>query len=266
MKNRNVAVFAAVLNLAGVIATITVNALAVILPINGKTTKFLSDSLPNLFVPAGLTFSVWGIIYLLLIAYGLYQMAAALRKETPDFIRKIGWLFILASAENCAWIIAWHYQNVLLSLLIMIALFVTLLVIYLRLRIPRIPISKRERWFVQLPFSVYTGWITVATIANVTAWLVKINWNGFGITPVFWTILVIGVATAITVYMVIYKKDIAYSLVILWAFLGIALKRLDAPQDFKADLSTPVGITAVICMGIIVVAIFLSGFRKNRTV
>lgn len=266
MKNKKILILAAVLNLIGVVATITMNALAVILPINGKTTQYLSDSLPNLFVPAGLTFSVWGVIYILLICFGIYQLAAALRKEPPDFIGKIGWLFVFASIENCGWILAWHYQQVLLSLFIMIVLLLTLLFIYLKLDIPKLPLSKRDRWFVQLPFSVYTGWITVATVANATAWLVSIGWDGFGIPAVAWTVLVIGAATAITVAILLTRKDVAYSLVILWAFLGIAIKRLDAPKDFSAALSTPVGIAAIVGMGLIVVAVFLSSFKRHRTV
>lgn len=266
MKSKKTIVFVAALNLLGVIATITVNALAVILPINGKTTQYLSDSLPNLFVPAGLTFSIWGLIYLLLIAFGVFQFVASLRKEPPDFIGKIGWLFVFASIENCGWILAWHYQQVFLSLLIMIVLFLTLLFIYLKLDIPKLPLSRKERYFVQLPFSVYIGWITVATIANVTAWLVSIGWNGFGIPAVAWTILVIGVAAAIAIAVLLTRKDVAYSLVVLWALLGIAIKRLDAPRDFSADLSTPVGIAAIVAMGLVVIAVFLSGFKRHRTV
>ena len=265
-KSRFWIVLTGVLNAVGVLATLTVNTLAVLLPLNGKTTKSLSDGLPNLFVPAGLTFSIWGLIYVLLICYGVYQLAAVFRKDPPEYHTKIGWLFVLASVENCAWIFAWHYQQVLLSLLIMAALFLTLLFLYLKLDIPKLPLSKRDRWFVQLPFSVYFGWITVATIANVTGWLVSVNWNGFGITPVFWAILVIAVAAFIAIAMLLTRKDVAYSLVIIWALLGIAIKRLDRPADFSAQLSTPVGIAAIIAMGLIAVAIFLSAFKKHRTV
>jgi hypothetical protein len=262
MKNK----ILGILNAIGVTATLVVNTLAAVGAINGIKTGELSNKIPNLFVPAGLTFSIWGVIYLFLIGYAVYQLIAAFRKDMPEYFSRISWFFILASVENCAWIFAWQYQHVFVSLLIMIALFVTLLIIYHRLEIPRIPVAKRDRWFVQLPFSVYIGWITVATIANVTAWLVQIGWNGFGIPAVVWTILVLAVAVAITVAMLLSKKDVAYSLVVLWAFLGIAIKRLNAPVDFKADVSTPVGIAAIIGMGVIVVAIFLSGFRKNKTI
>lgn len=265
-KNRIMIILLGILNAIGVAATLAVNILAVVLPLNGKTTKFLSDSLPNLFVPAGLTFSIWGVIYVLLICFGVYQLVSVFRKDQPEFPAKIGWLFVFASIENCAWIYAWHYQQVFLSLLIMVALFLTLLFLYLKLDIPKLPLSKRDRWFVQLPFSVYFGWITVATIANVTAWLVKIGWYGFGLSPIFWAGLVIAVAAAIAIAMLLTRKDVAYSLVILWALLGIAIKRLNHPADFNANLSTPVGIIAIIAMGLILVAIFLSGFKKHRTV
>jgi hypothetical protein len=215
-------------NFLGIILAIAVNSLAVILPIGGKTTPELSDALPNLFVPAGLTFSIWSIIYLLLIVFGVYQARDLFSKNQKDmrFLERIRFLFVVSCLANIMWIFLWQYQRVEASLPIMILLLISLLVIYLRLNIGQAAVSRTEKWCVHIPFSVYLGWITVATIANVTAVLVKIKWDGFGISQQIWTILVLIATALITIIMLLKRKDTAYALVIVWAFLGIVIKRL----------------------------------------
>lgn len=219
-----------VLNLVAVFATIIVNFLANYLPLNGKYTGELSDAYPNLFVPAGITFAIWGVIYFFLILFALYQARDLFGKTQYDmpFLNKISFFFILTSLANILWIFFWHYEQIILSLLAMIILFVSLVIIYLRLEVGEKKVSRHEKLFVQTPFSVYLGWITVATIANVTAVLVSNNWDGFGISEQIWTILVLVVATIIALLVLITRKDFAYCLVIVWAFLGIAVKRFGA--------------------------------------
>ena len=195
-----------ILNLFAFLATIAVNAMANALPINGKTTGELSDLYPNLFVPAGLTFSIWGLIYLLLAAFIVYQVAAPGR-NAADFLQRIGPLFILASAANIGWIFLWHYQRVPASLVVMLVLLASLMAIYLRLEIGVQASSWREKLLVQLPFSVYLGWITVATIANVTAVLVHSGWDRFGASEQFWTVVVLAVATAITLAVLFTRRS-----------------------------------------------------------
>ena len=239
-------------NILAVIFTIFINAIAVSLPLTNKTTHELSDNLPNLFVPAGLTFSIWSIIYILWIVFAIYQARDLFKKEEIDMpvLKQITFLFILSGAANSAWIFAWHYQYVGLSLLIMILLLFTLLASYVRLNIGKEHVPLAEKLCVHVPFSVYLGWITVATIANVTAFLVSVNWDGFGISLVTWTMIVLGVATLITLLMLILRKDIAYSLVVVWAALGIYLKRTTAPYT-NNDVAT----TALIAMIIVVIGI-----------
>ncbi|UCG00068.1 MAG: tryptophan-rich sensory protein [Spirochaetaceae bacterium] len=234
------------LNLLAFLATIAVNAMANALPINGKTTGELSDLYPNLFVPAGLTFSIWGVIYLLLAIFAVYQIAAPSR-NTTEFLQRIGPLFILASAANIGWIFLWHYQRVSASLIVMLVLLASLLAIYLRLGIGARTISWRERLLVQLPFSVYLGWITVATIANATAVLVHIGWNRFGASEVMWTVVVLIVATLITIAVLFTRNDLFYALVILWAFLGILIKRLavDSPPSRAVLVTLAVTMAAI---------------------
>ncbi len=217
-----------ILNLLGFLGTVVVNALATILPINNITTGELSDLYPNLFVPEGLTFAVWGLIYVLLGILVIYPLIPRVRRDPQkvDFVRRIGPLFFISCLANIGWIFAWHYQILPLSLVFMLILLGCLLAIYLRLKVGKSGAAKAERYFVHLPFSVYLGWITIATIANVTALLVNINWGTWGLGEQFWAVAVIIVGIAITLSILFTRRDIYYSLVVDWALLGILLKRL----------------------------------------
>jgi hypothetical protein len=217
-----------ILNLLGFLGTVIVNALANILPINNIKTGDLSDLYPNLFVPAGLTFAIWGLIYVLLAIFVVYQLLPSVRRDAEriDFVQRIGPLFFVSCLANIGWIFAWHYQIVPLSLVLMLILLGCLLAIYLRLSVGKSEATKAERYFVHLPFSVYLGWITIATIANVTALLIDINWNAWGLGEQFWAVAVIIVGIAIALSILFSRKDIYYCLVVDWALLGILLKRL----------------------------------------
>jgi len=222
-----------IFNLIFFIGTVVVNALATTLPINNRTTGELSDSYPNLFVPAGITFAIWGVIYFLLAIFIFYQLVFAFRsrEKHPTFLEKIGLLFILSSLMNMGWIFAWHYEIVLLSVVIMLILLISLITIYLRLKIGISSASGIEKYLVHLCFSIYLGWITVATIANITSLLVGINWNRLGLSEPFWTVAVIIVAIIIALAMLLIRRDIFYALIIVWAFYGIWLKRSSATAE-----------------------------------
>jgi hypothetical protein len=245
------------LNIAGVIATIVVNALAVILPLNGKDTGKLSDQYPNLFVPAGLTFSIWGVIYILLIVFSVYQIVILLRNKAAEktAIEKMGIFFFIACCANVGWIFSWHYEILWLSIIIMIVLLLSLIASYLRLGIgaKNKDASAGEKYCIHLPTSVYLGWISVATIANITAFLVSIRWDGFGLSEEIWAIAVIVAAIALGLIMIFSKGDIFYALVVDWALLGILLKRLaDNPSSVMAEIVTVIVGLAVISLGVIV--------------
>jgi len=251
-----------------VIGTLIVNYLSNALPLNGKTAGQLSDEIPNLFVPAGLTFAIWGIIYILLIMFAAYQARDLFKKEkieTP-FIKKTSYYFFLAGLANMSWIFAWHYQQVLLSVLIMLVLFGSLIKIYLNLEIGKEIVSRKERIFIQVPISVYLGWITVATIANVTAFLVTINWNGLGISEVIWTMIVIIVALIITLLMIITRKDVAYSLVVVWALLGIYIKRTDISYGIQNDIALTAAVSVILIILAIIIEVGMDTFiRKQKS-
>jgi len=236
-------------NIAGFIATVVVNFLAVGLPLNNKTTQQLSDALPNLFVPAGITFSIWSVIYILLGVFAIYQGKDLFKQEKDDlsFLDKISYFFILSSIANVAWIFFWHYELVPISLIMMLILFISLLALYLRLDIGKGDASKQERNFIHLPISVYFGWITTATVANVTALLVSLNWDGFGIAEEIWAVVILIVVALIYVLTVLTRNDIAYGLVGVWSTLGIVLKQI--------TIAPVVGITALIVLIVIGLAI-----------
>ena len=213
-----------ILNLLTLVLTLVVNSLANILPLNGMNTGQISDSLPSLFTPAGYVFSIWSIIYIGLIAFGIYQ-ALPSQRNNPR-IERMGWWFVIANLFNSAWIFAWHYLQFGLSVVLMLGLLVSLLVIYER--IGRRAASRVETWTVNVPFSIYLGWITVATVANIASLLISLGWNGFGI-PAVLTVVMIGVATLLGMLMILLKREIAYPLVLIWAFAGIAAVRADLP-------------------------------------
>lgn len=252
----------ALLNLVGLAAVIAVNALATLLPINNITTGELSDRYPNLFVPAGITFSIWGVIYLFLVIFIVYQFVIAFKKSTGErgIFEKIGIMFFISCIFNIAWIFAWHYMIVWLSLVIMVLLLITLITIYVRLGTGRPGIKNHEKIFVNIPFSTYLGWITIATIANVTAFLVDINWDGFGISEQLWTVIVMAVGVIITLITLFSRNDIFYSLVVIWAFAGILIKRM-------ADISVSdnlVVIASIAGMAVVALGIITQLARKKK--
>lgn len=213
----------AVLNVIMYVVMLTMNALAVLLPLNGKSTGELSDSYPNLFVPAGLTFSIWSVIYTLLLIFVISQVIAAIKGSNKQVAKETALVVALNFAFNALWIITWHYELMFLSLLVMLGLLGTLIFLFLKTNsMAKDPLTT---FLVKLPINVYLGWISVATIANVTAFLVTLNWNGFGIAPSLWTILVLLVGGALGSVMLLQHKVISYALVVIWAFAGIIIKR-----------------------------------------
>jgi benzodiazapine receptor len=244
-------------NIVAFAIVVIVNSFAGAVGLNGYLTGQISDLYPNLFVPAGITFSVWGAIYLLLGLFVVFQ-ALPSTKNSP-FQKKIGYLFILSCIFNIAWLISWHWSYLPLSVVVMFALLATLIAIYLRLDIGRGSASRMERLFVWLPFSVYLGWITVAPIANVTAALVSIGWNGLGLSNVTWTVLVLAVALVITLAVIFTRKDIGYSAVIVWALLGIWLK-----QSAISEIALTTEICAIIIVLALVVVYLMPRLRSSK--
>ena len=223
--------------------------------IGGRLTATVSDSNPTLVTPAGYVFSIWGIIYILLGAFVIYQALPS--RSSRGFTEKIGWLFVLSSIVNIVWIFFWQFEYLVVSVVLIFLLLATLIAIYVRLGVGKSKVGLDDRLAVHLPFSVYLGWITVASIANVATALVSLNWDGAGISPEIWAILVVAVALVITTLMLITRKDIGYSLVIIWAFVGIAAK-----QSGNQTIVLLTEISAVIVAVMLIATIIIAKVRK----
>jgi hypothetical protein len=204
------------------LAVVAVNGLANALPINNQTTGEISDRFEVFFVPAGYVFSIWGLIYLGLFAYTIYQLLPG-QQYNQRLVRIAPW-YIISNIANIAWILLWHYEVFPLTLPVMLVLLFTLIVIYLTLSAGRRQSSSGERWLVHLPFSIYLGWISVATIANATVVLEYLNWDGWGITEQAWTAIMLAAGVILAILMAVTKRDPIYPLVIVWAFIGIAVR------------------------------------------
>jgi hypothetical protein len=236
---------------------IGVNALANILPINNLTTGEVSDSFPNLFAPTGLTFSIWGVIYLLLGIYSFYQLFS--KKINSKLSNQINILFIISSFVNSAWIFSWHYKIMWLTVILMLALLTSLIKIADILNKEKL--NSEEKLLYKIPFGVYFGWITVATIANITGFLVNIGWNGFGLPDTTWMILVLFIGLGIATWRMHKDSNLAYGLVPVWAYYGIWLKHT-MPTGF--DNSYPTIITTVIiCIILLIISNFSLIVRKK---
>ena len=224
MKKQTVRVW---INVVAVIATIAINGLANALPLNGLTTGEISDRFDVYFVPAGYVFSIWGVIYLGLIAFAIYQ-ALPSQRDNPRLMR-VGILFALSCVANVVWLFLWHYERFPLTLVAMLALLGFLIGVYLRLGIGREEVLGAERWMVRAPFSIYLGWVSVATIANVTSLLDYLGWNGWGISEAVWAVVMLVIGAVLTTVVSLSRRDVAYALVIVWAFAGIAVKHVGTP-------------------------------------
>lgn len=215
------------ISVLAVIAVIVINGLANALPLNGQNTGEISDRFQVYFVPAGYVFAIWGLIYVGLVAFAVYQALPAQRDNSR--LRSIGYLFALSCVANIAWLFLWHYEIFPLTLVAMLSLLLLLIAIYVRLDIGRAQVSKVEKWLVDIPFSIYLGWITVATIANATSLLDYLNWSGWGLSPEVWTVIMLIAGVAIASAVSLTRGDVAYMLVIVWAFAGIAVKHAGTP-------------------------------------
>lgn len=223
--------------------------------LGGKLTAEISDAYPTLITPAGYVFSIWGVIYILLGVFVIFQALPS--QIASECRKKIGWLFVLSCLLNMTWLFLWQFEYLLLSVILMFLLLTALVAIYLRLKIGKSPVSLREKLAVHIPFSVYLGWITIATIANVAVELVSVGWDGFGVNPETWAYLTVITALVITLLVIATRKDVAYSLVIIWALLGIAAK-----QGENQNIVVATYLSAIIILITLVLSILISKTKR----
>jgi hypothetical protein len=243
-------------NLIAFALTVVVNGLAGGTTIlGGKLASEISDANPTLITPAGYVFSIWGVIYIFLGIFVVFQALPS--QKTKGYQERIGWLFVLSSLINIVWLFLWQFEYLGLSVVPMFLLLATLIAIYLRLNIGKSAVPSRERLAVHVPFSVYLGWITIASIANVSVTLVSGGWDGFGISQETWSILIIIIALLITLLVIATRKDVAYGLVVIWALLDIAVK-----QSGNQNIVTTTEISAVVIVVALALLILISRLRR----
>lgn len=236
---------------------VVVNALANALPLNGYGTGVLSDMIPNLFVPAGLTFAIWGLIYLLLALYVAVVLQGAFGKGGAGrWGRADGVLFCVNALFNMGWIFAWHWRAIWLSMLLMLGILATLVALLERAHAAA-PVHERPiaRFALTVPVQVYLGWICVATIANATALLVTAGWDGFGLAPEFWTVLVIAAGLGIGAALLFLRDAWASALVVVWAYAGIVNKRV--ALDGWGPVAIAASAAAVVMLALVAVKVFV---------
>jgi len=218
-----------VTTLAAIIGSIVINTISNFFPADGVDIATLSDRLfPSVqILPANYAFAIWAPIYLGLIAFGIYQAQPA-QRYNPS-LQRGGYLLVFACIAQCVWIYLFLTRLFPLSVVAMLGILVPLIVLYQRLEISQHHVSPTEQWFIQIPISIYLGWITVATVVNAALALYSINWDGWGITPAIWAVIAIIVATGIGTQVTIKHHDPAYMLVIVWALIAIGIRHRDMP-------------------------------------
>ena len=243
-------------NIFAFISTVLVNGLAGSTTLlAGKNTAEISNANPTLITPAGYVFSIWGIIYFMLGVFVIFQ--ALPREKERKYHGKIGWMFVLSSLFNIVWLFLWQFEYLVFSVVLMFMLLASLILIYLRLDIGKSEVAIREKLAIHLPFSTYLGWITIASIANVSVTLVSLDWGGFGISFETWATLVVIIALLIAIIVLITRKDIAYGLVIIWAFVGIAVG-----QSGNQNIVTLTQVSAIIVLITLISSILIAKLRR----
>ena len=216
-----------ILTLAAILAAIVVNTITNLAPPSGQNVGEIANTVLNgvLITPANYAFAIWGVIYLGLICLAVYQALPA-QKQNPH-LRKLDHLLVIASVAQIVWIFLFEYQLFALSVVAMLLILIPLIVLYLRLDIGIKRVSRREKWFVNIPVSIYLAWISVATIVNVASALYIGGWNGWGISDSVWTAIMVIVGGAIAATVALQRGDTAFVLVYAWAFVAIALANLN---------------------------------------
>lgn len=246
----------ALFNLLAFVFHLTISTLTQIGVLTNTNMAQMSAKYDTVFTPAGLTFSIWGIIYLGLISFCFYQLYKAFKNKDIEYSNqitsKIGVLFIINNISTGLWLLAFLNEYLFVSVLLMLIQLISLLLIHLRINSSDLEISFANKLLIHIPLSIYFGWISIATIANTSAYLKSINWNG-GLDDSLWVILLISIASLLALFMIFIRKNIVFGFVVLWALYGIVLKRQQVdPIEFEAVINAAYSAIAIILIGIII--------------
>lgn len=236
------------INLLGLVAVVVVNALANIMEFNGQSTGDVVNADPVYFQPAGWAFSIWTLIYILLGVFVVYSFLPAGRRNAR--IRWISPAFLVANIANISWLLLWHWEQWFASVMVILLLLLALVFIYMRLRRGRRPVEEQptagERLMVWTPFSVYLGWITVATLSNVTVWSERTGTAISGLSPTSWAVVAIVIAAGAAALMATWQRDPSYTAVIAWALLAVAVEQWDRSKMVSVSAIVAVVIVAAL--------------------
>ena len=221
-----------IFNIAAFVVTLVVNYLSNALPINGQDTAAISNKYYNEFAPAGITFTIWGVIYLLLLGVMIWQYVNV-NEAKNKAVNQFSPYFIANCLFNAAWLFSWHYEVFPLSIVLMIGILYTLIQLN-RIESKELPSDLPTKWLLQSGFGVYLGWICIATIANITTFLVSVNFNKLGLTDTFWTGTVIGIGSITAAMLVVRYKNMYIGFAVIWALIGIVLRQNQLHGHFTA--------------------------------
>jgi len=248
----------AILNLASVVLVIVINYVSQAIRINETTIGEVSNKYFNLFTPASYAFAIWGLIFLALIAYGIYQLRMAFFSDKPsDFIEKTAYWFVFTNLLNCIWVFAFTYDYTGLSVIVMLGILFSLLQIILKTNMNIASVSRSTILFGWLPIGIYSGWIAVATIANIAAYLSKLNWDGALFSEQQWTVIMMVIATLVNIFMVWKRNMREFALVGIWAFFAIYFRH-DGSIDAIANM-------ALTCSLILIMVVLIHFFQNRKT-
>lgn len=243
--------------LAATLAVLAMNAAAILLPLNGVSTEELSARYPTGFTPAGWVFSIWSVIYLGLL--GLSVWAAVGPAWSAARLARIRAPYLASCAANASWLVLWHYEQLLPSVVVMLVLLASLVLIYVRLR-QTPPPSRAESLSVDVPFSLYLGWITTASIANFATWRFDVGTYPLGLQMNDWALVSVTLAVAIYVGVGVLTRDAIYVGVFAWAALGIAWQTLPTSDPVRVVAAAGSAVASAL-----VVALLVARVREFRS-
>lgn len=245
-----------ILNGVALVATIAINYLSNTGLFNAETVGSVSADYRNHFTPAGYAFSIWGLIYLLLLGFSIYYGPFTKQTEEKDqTVLNIGWWFVISCIANSLWIFTWLSGYTFITIPIMIVLLISLMKIILNNQGKIEAKDVKTAVFLRFPFYIYSGWISVALIADVATHLKKIEWSGFGLPEMYWAVIMIAIAAILHLYMIWKRNMNVFAAVAVWAFIAIAVA--------NQDVNKTVYLTAIVTAVLVAVNILLRLLRKN---
>lgn len=221
-----------------------------------KDVSQVSDKFPTYFTPAGITFAIWGVIYLALLSFVIYHLMKAFRSTETDTanqeLKLIGWSFAINNLATIGWLFAWTSEQLGLSMILILIQLVCLIYIHTRLRIHNAHKSMANKAFTQFPLSIYFAWISIASIANISIYLTSVGWTGWGVSAVNWSITMIAIAVMLAVWVINRRRNVFFGLVVIWALYGISTKGREVGSvEYEPIImvaSIGIGIVALACM------------------